>query len=466
VGGASSYIVRRSETSGGPYGVVGSGIAGTSFQDSNIDHGHIYYYVADAVFASGAVSVHSPEGMATASNTMNLEVPVELTDQGLGSTSAPVVFERTRTSLDTNDYDGTVAYFLDATVANYDAAPASVSLVNSSGTAVGTLTVPGSTSVPTRMRVAVTPAAGAEEYRLKLEATASTGTLQVFMARLVIVQAGASRTKLYFPLLSSGALPNESDFLASAQSLNATDFASLPPATPFRRDVSNLASIADYNAWTLETLVAAGPGTEGSVALYNVSNSAVVPGTESIFSNNAITLIQASIDEGTAGFNSLNNGQEFEVALKCNQGCGSDLVHIYKAGLWLSLHDLSKAQVIYRTSLGLPMVSNPAVNENGRTLLNLTSYSNPTVAGRAVGYILMGSGPVTARFDTDGANDSGTSSLSPVAGSDFSFSVPTKSIATGPALAIPTGRRILLEIDPMGSTFNLNSSALIINSSR
>ncbi len=466
VAGATSYIIRRSETSGGPYGPVGTGIASTTYQDTSIEHGRIYYYVADAVFASGAVSVHSPEAMATGSNTMNLEVPVELTDQALGSSTSTITFERTRTSLNTADYDGTVGYFLEAVVANYSASPAGLSILDEADTVVGTMNVPGMTNSPTRMRVSFAPSPGAHNYRLRIAATAATGTLQVLTAKMVIVQLGASRTKIYYPLLSSGALPNESDLLAAVQATNATDYSTIPSATPYRREVANLGNIVDYNAWTLESLVAAGPGTEGSVALYNTTTSSVVEGSEAIFSNNSITLIQSSLDEGTSGFGSANDYQNFEIAMKCTQGCTSDLVNIYKAGLWVSLQNLNKAQIIYRTSLGLQMVTNPTVNEYGRTLVNLTSYSNPVISGQAVGAITMGSGPITAKFSTTGANDSGQGSLTPISGSDMTFSVTPKSVSTTPALSIPSGSRVLLEVDPQGSTFNLNSSALIIKSSR
>jgi endoglucanase len=58
--GASSYTVKRATTSGGPYTVIASGLAGTSYNDTSVVAGVMYYYVVSA-FTSGVESMNSGE---------------------------------------------------------------------------------------------------------------------------------------------------------------------------------------------------------------------------------------------------------------------------------------------------------------------------------------------------------------------------------------------------------------------
>ncbi|MBI5386816.1 MAG: metallophosphoesterase [Verrucomicrobia bacterium] len=63
--GASSYTVRRAPTTGGPFSVVKTGVAGTSYTDSKLASGNRYFYVVTAVNASGE-SLYSNEASAIA----------------------------------------------------------------------------------------------------------------------------------------------------------------------------------------------------------------------------------------------------------------------------------------------------------------------------------------------------------------------------------------------------------------
>lgn len=59
--GATSYTIERSSVSGGPYTTIQSGITGTSFSDSNVTTGSIYYYTVFAVTASNTTTAIVPE---------------------------------------------------------------------------------------------------------------------------------------------------------------------------------------------------------------------------------------------------------------------------------------------------------------------------------------------------------------------------------------------------------------------
>ncbi len=53
VDGAISYNVKRSTTSGGTYTTIASNVSGTSYVDTSVTNGIIYYYVVTAVNADG-----------------------------------------------------------------------------------------------------------------------------------------------------------------------------------------------------------------------------------------------------------------------------------------------------------------------------------------------------------------------------------------------------------------------------
>jgi cellulose 1,4-beta-cellobiosidase len=63
--GATSYTVRRSTTSGGPYAEAASGVTGTTYTNSGLRTNTTYYYVVVAVNTAGS-SANSNQATATA----------------------------------------------------------------------------------------------------------------------------------------------------------------------------------------------------------------------------------------------------------------------------------------------------------------------------------------------------------------------------------------------------------------
>jgi hypothetical protein len=53
VAGATTYVVKRSATSGGPYSIVATGVTATTFTNSGLKSGVTYYFVVAAVNAAG-----------------------------------------------------------------------------------------------------------------------------------------------------------------------------------------------------------------------------------------------------------------------------------------------------------------------------------------------------------------------------------------------------------------------------
>ena len=64
VAGATSYTVKRSVTTGGPYSIVASGVTATTFANSGLKTGVTYYFVVAAVNAAGE-GPHSNQASAT-----------------------------------------------------------------------------------------------------------------------------------------------------------------------------------------------------------------------------------------------------------------------------------------------------------------------------------------------------------------------------------------------------------------
>jgi fibronectin type 3 domain-containing protein len=67
--GAQTYTVKRSQTSGGPYTVIASGLTGTTFPDTGLTNGTAYYYVISATNAKGE-SADSDQATAVPSDLL------------------------------------------------------------------------------------------------------------------------------------------------------------------------------------------------------------------------------------------------------------------------------------------------------------------------------------------------------------------------------------------------------------
>ena len=470
VGGAVSYQIGRGTTPGGPYGQIAGALATTSYSDTQIENGVNYYYVAVANFASGVISPYSTEANAVGISTMNLQVPIELTDQKMSSATSAVTFERTRTSLDTTTYDGTVTYFLEAVAKNTSGSSHTITILDSAGTTQGTITVPAATTNPKRFRVSMTPNTGWDSYRVKLSSTASAGDLSVLSARMIVNQVGATMTKIYIPLLSSGAAASSGDATAPVETTAAAVYAELASASIYNRNTTPLATLPDYNAWELETLVAATGGNIGSVSLYDVTQGGAVADTETLFSSPNVTLTNSPFDEGATFFDPSNDGDQYEVTIACvsttsgvTPGCAPGAINLYKAGLWVTLTHLSKAEVVFRDSIYNP-VSISTTFDQERTQIDLSAFSTPTVFLQGVASVSSGS--ATAELMTAGSSDAGLGGLAFLGTSAMTFSSPNKSWGRSGAVTLNSTDRILTNFNPSGSAAIMVDSSIVVQSVR
>jgi hypothetical protein len=70
VPGATGYNVKRATTSGGPYAVIGSNVAGTAYTDASVSNGVAYFYVVTAL-VSGSEGPNSVEVSAAPLGYLN-----------------------------------------------------------------------------------------------------------------------------------------------------------------------------------------------------------------------------------------------------------------------------------------------------------------------------------------------------------------------------------------------------------
>jgi fibronectin type 3 domain-containing protein len=464
VGGATGYVIRRAPQSGGPYGILTTVGAVTSYQDSNIKNGIQYFYVVDAIIG-GALSMDSVEASVVASKTMNLLVPIELTDQALASDTFPIAFDRTRTTLDPTAYDGTVTYEFEVVVSNSDSAIQTIEIVDNSGASKGTLAVPANTTSATRIRSTFIPNASMDDYRLYLPATPAPGQLQILSARMLVTQTGASKTKIYFPLMASTLPASSADVASPTESVVSAGYVTLTTGSTFKRDLSKYSSLDASNPWELEAVVSASSGT-GLIALYNTNTSSIVAGSESEFSDSAIDLVNASFAEGAQEFASpTNDSNSYKIAMKCEYGCGTAQMNVYKAGLWMTLTDLESVEIPYRLLPAANITGGIQVFVDERSKIDLSAFSNPVVNFQMTASVPTAGAAVVSLMSA-GTSDSGTGGLSSVAGATFN---PAGNFffqyGTSSPITLTDGNRYLLQVDTQGENVIVQDAQLLIKAS-
>ncbi|MEZ4873671.1 MAG: hypothetical protein R2827_15810 [Bdellovibrionales bacterium] len=463
--GATGYTVKRSEVSGGPYGEIGS-TASTNFTDNSAQPDTNYFYVVEANFASGVRSPHSSEASLVRAGTIKLQVPIEMLDRSIASSfGGDLSFARTQTSFNTNDYDGVTATEFEVIATNDDFVNRKVSLIDSSDIEVGSIIIPASTSTMTRFTGVFTPNSGYEIYRLQLEQTNSDMELKLISARMLISQENATKSKIFFPLLSSSDVPTRNDASAPVFSTSEETYQSIDFRIPFIKRSNLFKNIVEYNGWEIEVLAGTTGGATGAFIFHNNSHSSYLPTTETRFLEPNIQLATVSIDEGISYFATNNNGNSYELRLRCEFDCDLGTANIYKGGIWVRLENLTEAEVMFRNASAQPNLSSAATVIEDRTYLDIGRFSNPKVYFQAD---VTDDGSSSANIDLmSHIDDSGNAGLLSIAGSSLTFDNGSRvTQRTASPFVVTDQHRHVTRITPTGGGVELHSSSIVIQFSK
>jgi len=341
------------------------------------------------------------------SQGLNLEVPIEMMVGNIGSDLSGVdrVFEKTRTRLDTSDYDGAVSYFFEVIASNTFASPIGVQLVDSANNPVpgGTISVPASTTPDTRFRVQFTPSAGYNKYAVKIYGAGGVvNYLKLNQARILVKQVNASKTNLYFPLLTD-TYNATSDYAGTTSVYYNTlgSYQNNAKFIAFKKANSNFSQIATGSPWILETVMSS--TTLSSCAqLYQNTTVNVVGGGSPIqtcVSSTTPTQAETVFTDTEANF---TDNTDFELKTK-NLGSGAD---IYRAGLWLRLENISYGEAHYLVSRHVLLApSTPHDNTYQRTFIDTSAFTNPSFYHDVAASGTTAATSFTGYFNTLGAND-------------------------------------------------------------
>jgi hypothetical protein len=401
-------------------------------------------------FAGAPAMVPSASCNQVFSPGLSLEVPIEMVDYGLASNTSSTTFARTRTTLDTGAYDGTVSYVFEIVATNSDTSARAVSLVDGSGASVASISVAAGTANPTRVSVAMTPTSGANNYRVTLDGTGSANQLKVSAARIRVKQVGATRTKIYVPLLAAfdydssnadgpGAAVDNSN--GASYSIDNEQYISL-----WKKNSAAFSQLAPGTPYTFEAVIGVGlPASAAYAALVNYTSGVTIASSEVSSASQTPTLVSASFADTATGFTDLN---EMQVQLKNAGGNGMD-AWVYHAGLWIQLSNLAHAEVYYRYSNTYWLNLNSEFQVAFQmTTLDSALFSSPTLLySEETGHVSTVGTACSSSLVDIGTSDSAASGAV-VAGSTLTFPGVAKSRQrTGP-LSLVSGHRFIADMLP------------------
>lgn len=388
---------------------------------------------------------------------ISLQVPIEMIDKGVPSSTAIVTYGRSRTSLDTYDYVSQSNTFYWEIIADNTSTTTdyTVYLVDSAGVQIddSAILIPASTTSPRRFRGDFTPNDGPDNYRIRIPATPTASQVKIHTSRIIVEQFKAVATKLYIPLTASDALTDTSnDTGGQASSTTSTSFLQ-PSVNNYYQYVRNDAlhdTYASGTPWTLETVssISNSLGT-ATVALFDKTTNLQIPeATTTVSGTTAISLRQVSFSSSASNF---LNGSVLEARIRSSST--SYTTKVFKAGIWIKLKFLRKTEVPFRLVTRRSGGSTVTMGD-GRFLWEPSAWSNPTTFFQVFGSV----NTQTVQLLDAGAVDTGT------AGTAISTITPTTAYGsqTSTALSLVNDSRYIIKQNRTSGTVIIGGAFVLV----
>jgi hypothetical protein len=328
-------------------------------------------------------------------------------------------------------------------------------LVDNAGIQITTsaITIPPNTT-QRRFNILWTPNTGADNYRIKVPATAVAGQVQVHSAKMMVEQKNAVATKIYIPLTNSDFNQENSSDTIHVTSVTGTTYATSNFLTQWTRNDAMYDAIDAVTPWTLETITSTSANAAtASAALFNkTSGLQITPAITNVTGSTALTLSSVSFASNATNF---VDGSVIELRIK--NSSGTKVTKVFKAGLWLKLKFLKKAEVLFRVATRNGTSAVTATLPDARFLWDAGAWSFPTVFFQTVASIATSS----ITLQDHGSNDVGITSPTLVTGSTIT---PTASfvIQRTSALTLVNMNRYFVQHNVTGGTPILGSAFIVI----
>lgn len=392
------------------------------------------------------------------SGGLNLVVPLDFLSHGSSTTTTARIHNRSRIGIDTSHYDGNPQYFLELVGANSDPDTAyPISLIDQDGTVVASVTLPAAQAQNLRIREPFVPHAGTgKNYRLSFPASDVHDNVVIRTARIIIVQTGATKTRIYFPLLgSSWNAYTAGDAIGVSDSATSTSFIQglSERNTQFHRDDSKFSRLSGSSPFTFEAVFAASNAIgSAQVALFDTAGT-MVNGTELSVSGTTPSMMSVDIPATDSTFPNLSS---FEMKAKSP----AHIAYLYRAGIYVKLENLTKAEIPWRVARLRAMGFTALVTE-GRTLVEKSKYSNPKIYFEVHGSASSTPGATVELQDAGATPDAAGGTL--VAGSLFTMGTVDKTVQRSADLTntLVDGNHYIMRNAVVGPTGKVNQCLLV-----
>jgi parallel beta-helix repeat protein len=387
---------------------------------------------------------------------LNLEVPIDMVDHGLEvpSGTGTTNFNRAQIFVDANDYDGATYYFeIVAKNTDSSAKPVYFRRTTSTATNHATITVPAGTANYTRYRVplSINPLTGKNQYLVRLTKTTSAAQLIVSSARLIVQQTNATKTRIQIPLVEK----NHDIYQVGSGRADTTTSSvyTQGDADKYSLWKKDSSQYADISGWTLEAVLDnLSASATTYAALHRVSDGAIVADSEVSLLGTTIALVDTSFTNTATNF---TDGSKFE--LKIRSSISGQRADLGRASLYVSLTNLSKAEVLYRVSRKVP--TGPVDVVAQRVLIDTTLFTSPEVYFEATGRCADNT-PLVFLRDHD-ANTSGTGGTD-VSGSGINFNNANRDIVRTGEITPDSGDNFYVRVATNTNTLKVMHAWVVV----